>query len=142
MTLVKRDNMFSDPFSGMDRFFSRALRGDDLLSGFFSPAERSLVSRGFRVDIFGDDDNYYVVAELPGIKKEDIELKLENAVLSITAKRAVNEDEAESDYTLTRAITVGDDVKADGVAAKLANGVLTVTLPKAEERKPKSISIQ
>lgn len=142
MTLVKRDNWFSDPFVGMDRFFGSALNDDDFGLGFQSPANRSLLSRNFRVDIFGDDDNYYVVAELPGIKKENIDLKLENAVLVIMAKRESSDEEIESEYTLRRAITVGDDVKADGVAAKLENGMLTVTLPKAEEKKPKAISIQ
>jgi HSP20 family protein len=95
----------------------------------------------FPVDVYGDDASYFLVAELPGITKEDVELKLENAVLTIDAKRKKGEGENARVFSVTRSITVGDDINPDEVIAKMENGILTVTLPKVEERKPKSIAI-
>lgn len=141
MTLVKREHKLGDPYSQWGRFFDRPLLSSDFWPGIMSYTNPMAIGRGFPVDVYGNDDSYFLVAELPGVKKENIDLKLENAVLTISAKRKVDEGENSSDYSMDRSITVGDDVDSDGVSAKLANGVLTITLPKAEERKPKSITI-
>lgn len=142
MTLVKHDYRMGDPFTQMDRFFDKSFWESDFWPGFFSAANQAGLRGSFPANIYGDDEAYYLVAELPGVKKEDIDVKLENAVLAITAKRLAGKDEASSEYTMTRAITIGDDVNPDKVSAKLENGVLTVTLAKAEERKPKYIAIR
>ncbi len=125
----------------MDRFFDRSFWDSDFWPGMISPSSTGDFARGFPVDIYGDDESYFLVAELPGVKKEDVDLKLENAVLTITAKRLRGEGEHAKELKSSRAITVGDDINADEVIAKLENGMLTVTLPKVEERKPKSIAI-
>ncbi len=138
MTLLKRDYRFGDSFNGMDRFFDRSFWDSDFWPGMI-PNSNS--KSNFPVDVYGDGENYFLVAELPGVRKDDLDLKLENAVLTIDAKREIGEGENAKALTITRAVTVGDDINPDEVIAKLENGILTVTLPKVEERKPRSISI-
>jgi len=125
----------------MDRFFDRSFWDSDFWPGTPSGFPAGNVAERFPVDIYGDDESYFLVAELPGVKKEDVDLKLENAVLTIKAKRLRGEGDNAQEFSMTRSITIGDDINADEVMAKLDSGILTVTLPKVEERKPKSISI-
>ncbi|MGJ3243398.1 MAG: Hsp20/alpha crystallin family protein [Opitutales bacterium] len=138
MSLIKYDPLYNqDPFAEFDRFFSRTF-GD--LSRW--PAQWSdQVNRTFRADLYSDDDNVYVVAELPGVDRKDINIELENAVLTVSGERVRKEDERESRFTFNRSFTVGDDIQADKVKAKLENGILTVTLPKSEKRKPRQIAV-
>ena len=140
MNLVKYDNFWNDPFAEFDRFLNRAFNagrfGDN-----FGPLAHTSNGGSFRADVYDDADNYYVVAELPGIEKGDIDIQLENAVLSIHAKRTETQGDNERSYELRRTVTVGDDVDADKVGAKLENGLLRVTLPKKEARKPKAITV-
>lgn len=136
MKLVKRTTWPNDPFFEMDRLFNRAL-GSDLWPSAF----KSAVHRDFPLDVYGDDDHYYVTAELPGVAKDAIDLKVENAVLSVSVTLEDKEEKSSSKRAMTRSITVGDDIEIEGVTAKLENGILRVTLPKAEERRPQRIEI-
>lgn len=140
MRLVKNDNLWTDTFSDLDRFFNRALGYPSELSLLRQYSDESI--QGVRLDTFHDDDNYYVVAELPGIDKKDVNLELENAVLTISAERRSGEGENTRSFKFSRSVTVGDDVDSEKVSAKLENGMLTVTLPKSEQRKPRAISIK
>lgn len=94
------------------------------------------------MDTFEDEKNYFVVAELPGIEKEGIKLELENSVLTIDANRETGKDEDKRSYLYSRSVTIGDDVDREKVSAKLDNGLLTVTLPKAAEHQPRAIEIR
>ncbi|MDQ8202615.1 Hsp20/alpha crystallin family protein [Pelagicoccus sp. SDUM812003] len=138
MTLVRRNTWPSDPFFEMDRLFNRAFGNSDLWpSAFKAPAERD-----FPLDVYGDEERYYVVAEMPGVAKDAVDLKVENSVLTISVKAESKGDGSESVRYLSRNITVGEDIDMDLVSAKMENGLLTVTLPKAEERKPRKIAIK
>lgn len=98
----------------------------------------------FPVDIYEDKDNTYVRAELPGIAREDIGVELVDGALNLTASRktAGAEGEASESFTLSRTISVPDSaVQADKIAAGYENGVLTVTLPKREEAKPRKVTV-
>ena len=132
MSLIKYDTYFTDPFSEMDRWFNEYFGG---------PRNRFAGKNQFPVDVYTDEDTVYVIAELPGFSKKDLNLNLHNAVLNITVSSKADEEGREHSYHLSRSITVGDEINASKVKAKYENGVLTVTLPKAEERKPKSIKI-
>ncbi len=136
MKLVKRTAWPNDPFFEMDRLFNRALSSDLWPSAF-----RSAAHRDFPLDVHGDDNHYYVTAELPGVAKDAIDLKVENAVLSIVVTLEEKSGELAQKRTMTRSITVGDDIDIEGVSAKLENGLLQVSLPKAEERRPRKIEI-
>ena len=107
------------------------------LSGF------SGAGRGgqFPVDIFEDKDNTYVRAELPGVNRDAIGVEIVEGSLSIQASRKEKTGEGESSLSFNRLVGIPDDVQADKVTAAYENGVLTVTLPKREEAKPKKVTV-
>ncbi len=115
----------------MDRLFEAAL-SETVGAG----AER------FPVDLYEDANATYVRAELPGVNRSDIGVELVEGTLQLTAKRVIKDGENEETLELSRAINVPDSaVQADKVGATYENGVLTVTLPKREEAKPRKISV-
>lgn len=124
------------PWSGLeteiDRFFESALRE---FSGATASRDR------FPVDIYEDANNTYVRAELPGVDRDDINVEMAEGYLNITATRKSGEGDAQETFSFSRSVNVAEDVQADKVAAAYENGVLTVTLPKREEAKPKKISV-
>lgn len=96
----------------------------------------------FPVDLYEDANATYVRAELPGVNRADIGVELADGTLQLTAKRSVKEGEHAQSVAFTRAITVPENaVQADKISAAYENGVLTVTLPKREEAKPRKISV-
>ena len=100
----------------------------------FAPAVRS---PRFPIDLYADKDNTYVRAELPGVARDAINLEFVDGNLTISATRKENEES----YALTRTIALPDTVQADKATAAYENGVLTVTLPKQEQAKPRKIDI-
>jgi HSP20 family protein len=94
------------------------------------------------VDLYEDNDSYHVRAELPGVKKEDIKLELENAVLTLYGVRKTKSGDSEEVTSLSRSVSVGDNIQSDKVKAHFEDGVLTVTMPKNEQRKPRTIAIK
>ena len=123
------------PWSGLeseiDRLFENAL-GD-----LNAPS----TSGRFPVDLYEDKDNTYVRAELPGVNREAINVEMVDGYLTITAARKSGEGEAEQSFSFTRSVHIAEEVQADKVSANYENGVLTVTLPKREETKPKKITV-
>ena len=106
----------------------------------------------YGVDIREDNDHFYVEAELPGFRKEEVDITLENQTLTISAERRVESkqgDEKKGELLLherrysrfLRSFTLPPTVDEQSVNAKLADGVLTVTLNKREESKPRKISV-
>jgi HSP20 family protein len=116
--------------SEIDRLFESATSGLNGGSGMQFP-----------VDIYEDKDNTYVRAELPGVIKDDINVEMVDDYLTITAVRKQKTGEEEQSYSVSRSVTVPEHVQADKVGAAYENGILTVTLPKREEAKPKKISV-
>lgn len=137
MKLIKHDSFFNDPWTDLDRLLESTL--PELYQ--WSPMRLGGRERSLPMDVFEDDHNRIVRLEIPGVLKKDIELELENAVLSVRAKRHEKGETGESTINLSRSLTVGDDVDADKVKASLENGMLTITLPKKEQAKPKQITI-
>ena len=95
------------------------------------------------VDLYEDESNYFLKLELPGVKKTDIHVALENAVVSITAKRVEKAKDADQPVTteFTRSLAVPEGADASKIAAACENGVLTLILPKQEARKPRRIPV-
>jgi HSP20 family protein len=99
------------------------------------------------VDVYEDADNVFVRAEIAGLKKEDIEVSLEDGALSISGERKSAGNPGKPHRTerfagkFQRVIVLPAEVKADQVNAHYQDGMLTVTLPKAEAAKPKQIKI-
>ena len=126
----------------IDRLFETPLadlvRTSQLLSGW-TPA----------LDMYEDKDNFYVRLELPGMKKEDIELSLHEGSLSIAGERKVENKSKDSEVyrserffgRFQRTVSLPKAVTVEKVKAHYTDGILTVTLPKAEEAKPKHIDV-
>ncbi len=125
------------PWAGLEGELNRLF--ESTLSDFAAPA-----ADRFPVDLYEDKDNTYVRAELPGVSREDIGVELVDGTLNLTATHrtpASEGREAES-FALSRSVSVPDaSVQADRVAATYENGVLTVTLPKREEAKPRKVTV-
>lgn len=103
------------------------------------------------VDIEEEDDKYIIKADLPGVDKKDIEVKFEGGVLSIRGEKQTESETGKGTKrhrterfhgTFARSFTLPDAVKADKVDASYKDGVLSLTIPKSEEAKPKSIDIK
>ena len=100
------------------------------------------------LDLYQNNDNIVAVVELPGMRKEDIEISLQDGTLTISGDRK-DEPSQENGATRTerstgkfrRSITLPTRVDVNKVSATYQDGILTVTLPKAEEAKPKQIQI-
>lgn len=95
----------------------------------------------FAAEFEEDKDNLVVRAELPGVAKEDVGIELTGDLLTITAKRKARSGDEREAATYRRTFRIAAGVQADKTAAQLENGVLTVTLPKAEALKPRQIAI-
>jgi HSP20 family protein len=120
--------------SEIDRLFETAL------GSFADPAS----STRFPVDLYEDNDNTYVRAELPGINRSDINVEMVEDYLTISGARKSAEKEnsqGEQSFSFSRSVTIPEHVQADKVSASYENGVLTVTLPKREEAKPKKVQV-
>ena len=98
-------------------------------------------STRFPVDLYEDRENSYVRAELPGINRDDIHIEMVDGHLTINATRKTKDRDKEQSFSVNRSIRIPDSVQTDKVSASCENGVLTVTLPRREESKPKKITV-
>jgi HSP20 family protein len=143
MNLVVRDPFWKE-FSTLSNRLNRLLetpREDqtDFL-GSWTPA----------VDIFDKGGEVVIHAELPGIKKEDIDVRVENNVLTIRGKKERKEEVKEEGYfraersygSFSRSFSLPTTVEVSKIAAEYRDGVLTLRLPKAEEAKPRQIEVK
>jgi HSP20 family protein len=97
-----------------------------------------------------NNDTYNIEIDLPGVKKEDIELKVEDDYLTVNAVRRYKNEIKEDDYYLcesnfgiiSRSFVLGDNINRDKIEAKYENGRLYLSLEKVESKKAKSISIK
>lgn len=102
------------------------------------------------LDLYEDKDDLTLTAELPGMKKEDIDISLHENTITISGERRQEKKYGDSDSgrqerhfgRFTRSLLLPKAVKTEGVKASYKDGVLTVTLPKADEAKPRQIEIQ
>ena len=143
MNLVVRDPFLRDFTALTSRFnhffdLPRESNANDL--GAWSPA----------VDIFDKGAEVVIHAELPGIKKEDIDVRVENNVLTIRGKKERNEETKEEGYyrtersygSFSRSFNLSSSVDVTNIGAEYKDGVLTLSLPKAEEAKPRQIDVK
>lgn len=103
------------------------------------------------VDIEEDDNNYLIRADVPGLDKKDIDVRLDNGVLSITGEKRVEKETGKASKqhrterycgSFSRRFTLPSTIKSDKVDASYKDGVLTVKVPKAEDAGPKAIEIK
>jgi len=150
MSLIRYQFPELSNWSSSDRLSS--LRDEvNRLFDFTWPSRDSGLFSGWSpaLDVFDDKDNFVVTVELPGLKKEEINLSIHDGVLTISGERKHERDEKEGSTfrseryfgKFQRSVTLPAAVDANKVAATYKDGVLTVELPKAEEAKPKQIAV-
>lgn len=102
------------------------------------------------MNVTQDDDNYYVRAELPGVGVDNLDISVERNKMSISGKREIPAESDGVSYhrrermggSFSRSIALPEDLKSDAVEATYTDGVLTITLPKAEAVKARQIKIK
>jgi HSP20 family protein len=127
---------------------------DDLFRGFFvRPVgiEAPLTTRRMKVDVAEQNGEYKVLAELPGVKKEDIKVNIDGDEVSITAEARVEKEEKDGGRLLhseryvgkvARAFRLAQEIDESRASAKYADGVLELTLPKKAAAAAKQLAIQ
>ena len=128
---------------------------DQMFEGFLRPMQltgdttsRDLVPA---VEVSETEDQYVVRAEMPGVRKDDIDVNLEDGILTISAETRSETEEREGERVIRqerrfgkylRSLRLGTDVDATRVKAVYRDGVLELSLPKAEQSKPKKIEVK
>jgi HSP20 family protein len=139
--------MFDSPFADFDqlrremlRVFDAATSADHTGSaGVFPP-----------MNVTQDDDNFYIRAEVPGIKAKELSISALRNRVSIAGKREIPREDGKVSYhrqeraegEFNRTVALPGEVNADKVDARYVDGILTLTLPKAEEAKPRQIAVK
>lgn len=139
---------FRSPFEEMDRLRRQM---DRLYTemGAVSP-QRALAGVFPLINLTEDKEKYFIRAELPGIKADDLEIQAMQNQVAISGERKILSEAENVKYhrrereagKFSRVIGLPGDIDANNVEAALANGILTISVPKAEAAKPKQISIK
>ena len=103
-----------------------------------------------RTDMVETNDNYVIRLDLPGMKKEDLHINLQDRQLSVSGERHHEKQDDGDEFVRVersfgrfyRSFTLPRTVKESGIKANYENGVLTITVPKAEESKPRQITVK
>ena len=152
MTILRWKTTGCDPFrelstlqEGMNRLLEEMLpttgkKQTELNEGTFNPA----------VDIYEDDMVITLKAELPGMKKEDVQVEINDGVITLKGERKMETDEKKNNYcriergygSFHRSFTLPDTVDRDKIKAHYKEGILELTFPRAEEPKLKSIPVE
>ncbi len=146
MTVLTRWEPFREFATLQDRInrvfrdsYSNADRDDSLTTSSFAPA----------VDVYEDEHKVSLKIEVPGIDEKDIDVQVENNVLTVHGERKIEKEEKEENYrrverqygSFTRTFTLPTTVDAENVSATYDKGVLKINLPKKAEAKPKQIKV-
>ncbi len=145
MTLITRWDPFREVSTlqeRMNRLFSDqlgAITHDEALTGNFVPP----------VDVYEDENSIQVRLEVPGIDEKDIDIRLENNVLTVRGERKFEKEEKEENFhrierrygSFTRSFTLPATVNSEDVKADYEKGVLRIQLAKRAEAKPKQIKV-
>ncbi len=143
MSLVhyKPVNLFDQFDNEINRFFSSALTTDAANQTHdWSPA----------MDIREEDSRYVLEADIPGVSREDVDISLEDSVLTIKGERTLNNEEDREGYhrkervhgRFVRQFSLPDTVNAEAISATVTNGVLEIGIPKQEKPEPRKITVK
>lgn len=131
MPSIFGENLFDDWFD-KDFFSGR--------NPLYGKNEKNLM----KTDVREQGDSYKVAIDLPGFKKEDVAIELENGYLTITASKGLDKDEDQTGYIrrerwsgkCSRTFYVGESVRGEDIKAKMEDGILTMTVPKEQRQLP------
>ncbi|MCL5266803.1 MAG: Hsp20/alpha crystallin family protein [Bacteroidetes bacterium] len=123
-----------------------------VFDNLFSDTEGNLIVSDWapRVDVMEHQDSYTIKAELPGVSKNDVKITLHENVLSIRGEKKQEKEEKDANFhrversygVFERQFALPTGVKSDKIDASYKDGILTITLPKVEEAKPKEIEVK
>ena len=139
---------FDNPFVDFDQWRREMIRLLDTVTGdTFADAGAGVFPP---INITQDDDNFYLRAEVPGVKPHDLSISTVNNRVSLAGKRQLPREHERVSYhrkerpegSFNRTVTLPTEVAAERVDARYADGILTITLPKAEQAKPRQIPVQ
>ena len=135
LTPYKRRNTTLKPYSLVDSFLS-----DDFFRSFFS--DSMIGSSRINIDVKDEKDKYVIEAELPGAKKEDIKIDIDNGILTLSTKFGSEQSDEKDNYvyrerrcgSVCRSFSL-ENIDDEKINAKYQDGVLTIELPKKEPEK-------
>ncbi len=135
------------PFEQLENMRREMERVFDNFSG--RPSDQAHAGVFPAINLSQDKNNYYVRAELPGLTGNELDMNVLNNTLTISGERTIPSEGEQVRYhrrerdagKFSRAVALPGEIDPANVAAKLANGVLTVTVPKAEKAKPRQITV-
>lgn len=139
-TITKSNrNDYLDLFNLMDNFFNESI-----------PSTRVLRNDTFKIDVKDNEKAYLIDAELPGFKKEELQINMENDCLTISAEKSEENEETKDKYihkerksSLVKRTIYLKDVSPENIKASFENGLLTITVPKlTKESNTKAIEIE
>jgi len=141
--------LYRNPFNELERM----RRHMDLLAGSVfagTPQQSGACGVYPALNVTEDKDKYYIRAELPGLKNEDLDIQATGKSISISGQKKIPPEDDNAKYhrrereagRFSRIIDLPDNINTENVEAGLASGILTITIPKAETAKPRQITIQ
>ena len=142
MSLVryKPTNLFDQFDNEINRFFYNARSTDAAnQANDWTPA----------MDIREEDNRYVLEADIPGVAREDLDITLEDSVLTIKGERTVNNEENRENYrrkerihgSFVRQFSLPDTINTEAISAVITNGVLEIGIPKQEKPEPRKIAV-
>ena len=145
---MKTINRWEQPFRGATTLQEQINRvfGDVVAR---AGEESNLTPWAPSVDIYETENELVVKADLPDVNPEDLDIRVENNILTIRGERKFDEKANEDNYlriersygSFSRSFSLANSVKSEGIRADYQNGVLTLSIPKREEAKPKQIKV-
>jgi HSP20 family protein len=137
-----------DPMRELDSLQGELNRAFD---GFFGARGNDVRVRRWipAMDLVESDDHLVLRADLPGMTEDDIEIEIKDNILTVSGERKAEEEKRDEGYyrverafgSFSRSLTLPEGVKADDVSASFDKGVLEISIPKPEERKPQRVQI-
>lgn len=126
--------------NGFDNFYN--MLDDFFNDGFY--LRRSLASDTFKIDVAQNEKEYLIEADLPGVKKEEVNLDMDDGRLTISIQREESKDDSTKNYihkerrysSMSRSVYLADTI-GDNIKAKLENGTLSIVVPKNEKKENK-----
>jgi HSP20 family protein len=144
-----------EPWNLFDRFqeeLNRLTRNDYFGRGDIDSDNSNIATSHWRpaVDIKEEENRFVIQADIPGVDPKDIEVTMENGVLTLKGERSSDKEESHEGYTRVervrgtfyRRFSLPDTANADNIEAKGKNGVLEIVLPKHEKVQPRRISVK
>jgi len=142
-----------EPFSDVDTLFRRLVQGSFSNGGRLAPGDANRkLDWAPSADISETDKEYTIRAELPAVKKEDVQVTFDDGMITIKGERKQQKDDKTEKYhrmetfygSFERSFSLPDNVDADAIRCDSKDGILTVHIPKVEapKQKPKQITVQ